>query len=201
MSLLSPPYSAKLTLERDSRISFKSSFSLQGTQGMMEWGAAVYPRPTLVPSLYFSSSSFPPVSISNPCTISVTSQALNCIDILMTPITTSLNPEHLYWEFQFLASNQLQVMSSSYLQNGVLSNGTLHHFWTSGKWDHHSFPPNGKFWQFYCKTYCKSVSFPALNATHLVKKTAVSQLGYFHSAFATLIFAPFNLLSPEKKKK
>lgn len=48
MSLLSPPYSAKLTLERDSGISFKSSFSLQGTQGMMEWGAAVYPEPTLV---------------------------------------------------------------------------------------------------------------------------------------------------------
>lgn len=89
MSLLSPPYSAKLTLERDSGISFKSSFSLQGTREMMEWGAAVYPEPTLV-RLYFSSFSFPPVSISHPCTISISSQALNCIDILMTPITTSL---------------------------------------------------------------------------------------------------------------
>lgn len=48
MSLLSPSYSAKLTLERDSGISFKSPFSLQGTGGMMEWGAAVFPEPTLV---------------------------------------------------------------------------------------------------------------------------------------------------------
>lgn len=43
------------------------------------------------------------------------------------------------------------------------------------------FHSNGKFCQFYCKTYCKSVSFPAPNATHLVKKIAVSQLGYFLS--------------------
>lgn len=50
MSLLSPPYSATLTLERDSGISFKSSFSLQDTggRGMMEWGAAAFPEPTLV---------------------------------------------------------------------------------------------------------------------------------------------------------
>lgn len=43
------------------------------------------------------------------------------------------------------------------------------------------FHSNGKFCQFYCKTYCKSVSFPAPSATHLVKKIAVSQLGYFLS--------------------
>ena len=63
------------------------------------------------------------------------------------------------------------------------------------------FHSNGKFCQFYCKTHCKSVSFPALNATHLVKKTAVSQVGYFLSLCHTYIFSIQSTHHKKKKKK
>lgn len=62
------------------------------------------------------------------------------------------------------------------------------------------FHSNGKFCQFYCKTHCKSVSFPALNATHLLKKTAVSQVGYFLSLCHTDICSIQSTLQKKKKK-
>ena len=61
------------------------------------------------------------------------------------------------------------------------------------------FHSNGKFCQFYCKTHCKSVSFAALNATHLVKKTAVSQVGYFLSLCHTDICSIQSTLQKKKK--
>lgn len=107
-------------------------------------------------------------------------------------------------------------MSSSCVQNGTLSNGTLHHFWTSSKWDHHWFEPffnqksrfypwfillyrhcihsNGKFYQFYCKAYCKSISFSVPIATNLVKQTAVSQLDYSLSLWHINICSPQSIL-------
>ena len=220
MSLLSPPYSSKLTLEGDSRISFKSSFSLQGT-GRWRNGEQLHFLSPLCPFLLFFFLFFP-ASLTLPLYHLNWFSSFKLHWYLDDSYKYISSPEHFYWELQILASNQIQVMSSSCVQNGTLSNGTLHHFWTSSKWDHHWFEPffnqksrfypwfillylhcihsNGKFHQFYCKAYCKSISFSVPIATNLVKKTAVSQLDYSLSLWHINICSPQSILHKKNRR-
>lgn len=74
MSLLSRPYSVKLTLERDSGINFQESFLPAGHWEMMEWGAAA----SLCPFFLFFFLFFP-CSFSLPW-YHLSSQALGYIE-------------------------------------------------------------------------------------------------------------------------
>lgn len=134
MSLLSPPYSTKLTQERDSRINFKSPFSLLGT-GKWWNGKQLHVLGHSVPFSYFSSF-FPSNSLPFLIQSQLVLRLIYYIYIL-TLISTSLaqTPSTGNSGFQYPTYRTAQA---SRVQNAISSNEAPHHFSIS-KWNHRSF--------------------------------------------------------------